>query len=315
MAMKTRGNTLQKVLVVILVIAAAVAVAEHFYLMNLSSRLETAKSDLSSLQQQVTDAQTSNEELQTKESEQTIAYRNAQGRMSFLGNGTGKVCYLTFDDGPYANNTKKNLATLKKKGAVATWFCLANDEEQDYLSLDLCKDIEAAGCAVGVHDWEQDESYSYYKGSVQNYFDTDFDKTKKKLEGIVGHEINICRFAGGSATIGYYNEKNRKALPIAMLKKGIQYFDWNVSAGDADPSQFVGTSTPKDKIVSNVLKDAKYFAKKNSPICVLMHDNPGKETTAEALPEIIDGLKELGYTFDVLTNDTPGFYQQVLVDD
>ena len=67
--------------------------------------------------------------------------------------------------------------------------------------------------------------------------------------------------------------------------------------------------------MKNVLNDAEYFAKKNSPICVLMHDNPGKETTVQALPKIIDGLKELGYTFDVLTNDTPGFYQQVLTDD
>lgn len=313
--MRARGNTLQKVLVAVLIVAIVVAVAEHFYLMNLDNRLESAKSNLTSLQEQVTEAQTSNEELQNKESQQTIEYRNAQGRMAFLGNGQGKVCYLTFDDGPYSVNTKKNLATLKKKGAVATWFCLANDEEQDYLSLDLCKDIEAAGCAVGIHDWEQNESYSYYKGTVQNYFDTDFDKTKKKLESIVGHEINICRFAGGSATIGYYNSKNRKALPIAMLKKGIQYFDWNVSAGDADPSQFVGGSTPVNKLVKNVLNDAEYFAKKNSPICVLMHDNPGKETTVQALPKIIDGLKELGYTFDVLTNDTPGFYQQVLTDD
>lgn len=313
--MKTRGNTLQKVLVIAVVVVAALAIAEQIYLMSLSKRLETAKSDLSTIQQQVTDAEASNAEMKTKETNQMIAYRNAQGRMSFLGDGSGKVCYLTFDDGPYATNTKRNLQTLKEKGAVATWFCLANDEEQDYLSLDLMKDIEAAGCAVGVHDWEQDESYSYYKGSVQNYFDTDFDKTKKKLEGVVGHEINICRFAGGSATIGYYNKKNRKALPIAMLKKDIQYFDWNVSAGDADPSQFVGNSTPVNKLVKNVLKDAEYFAKKNSPICVLMHDNPGKETTVKALPQIIDGLKNLGYTFAVLKNDTPGFYQQVLVDD
>ena len=313
--MKSTGNILQKVIVAILVIAAALAVAEHFYLSNINKRLETAKSNLSSLQTQVAQAEETNTELQTKETKQTIEYRNAQGRMAFLGDGSGKVCYLTFDDGPYSINTKKNLKTLKEKGAVATWFCLANDEEQDYLSLDLCKEIEAAGCAVGVHDWEQDESYSYYKGSVKNYFTTDFNKTKKKLEGVVGHEINIARFAGGSATIGYYNSKNRTALPIAMLKKGIQYFDWNVSAGDADPSQFVGTSTPVDKLVSNVLNDAKYYAKKNSPICVLMHDNPGKETTVQALPQIIDGLKNLGYSFDILKNETPGFYQQVLVDD
>lgn len=64
-------------------------------------------------------------------------------------------------------------------------------------------------------------------------------------------------------------------------------------------------STPKDKIVSNVLSEAEFFAKTDSPICVLMHDNPGKNTTTEALPEIIDGLRALGYEFRTLDYEFP----------
>lgn len=99
-----------------------------------------------------------------------------------------------------------------------------------------------------------------------------------------------------------------------MLERGYQYFDWNVLAGDSEPSQFVNGSTPKDKIVSNVLSEAEFFAKTDSPICVLMHDNPGKNTTTEALPEIIDGLRALGYEFRTLDYDSPGFYQVVITE-
>ena len=230
-----------------------------------------------------------------------------------MGDKSGLVCYLTFDDGP-CYNTKKVLDVLDQYDACGTWFCLANDEEQDYLQLDLLKEIEERGNAVGIHDWEQNESYSYYKGTVDNYFDTDFDKTKEKLEAKLGHEINIMRFAGGSPTIAYYNSKIGKKLPCEILKRGYQYFDWNVLAGDSEPSQFVNGSTPKDKIVSNVLGQAKSFARTNSPICVLMHDNPGKESTVAALPQIIEGLKDLGYRFEVLNYDSPGFYQAKIVD-
>ena len=297
-------------------IAAAVlfvlAIAEHLYISHITGSIDGATSELGTLQTQV--AQATNNTLQEQYASKLIEWRNAQGRLSLSGDGTGKVCYLTFDDGPDDELTPTNLRILTEKGAVATWFCLANDETYEYLNLDLCKDIEAQGSAVGIHDWDQDDSYSYYKGTVDNYFTSDFDKTKEKLEAVVGHEIKIMRFAGGSSTIGYYNSKIGKALPRAVLERGCQFFDWNTLAGDSESSQFVNGSTPKSKIVSNILNDAEYFARNNSPICVLMHDNPGKETTTEALPEIIDGLRDLGYEFKTLTYDSPGFYQTVITE-
>ena len=36
----------------------------------------------------------------------------------------GKVCYLTFDDGPNVQNTTKILDTLKKNNAKATFFVI-----------------------------------------------------------------------------------------------------------------------------------------------------------------------------------------------
>ena len=46
--------------------------------------------------------------------------------------------------------------------------------------------------------------------------------------------------------------------------------------------------------------------------CVLMHDSEGKGTTVEALPQVIDGLREQGYIFGVLTPDTYPFHHIAL---
>lgn len=314
--MQTKQLNIPSIILSILVVIAVVAViAEQVLIGGVGSQLASAQEELSSLESQVTEAQSTNETLTASSTENILEWRNAQGRMSFMGDGSGKVAYLTFDDGPSSTLTPKIMKILKKYDVHATWFCLGNDDDFEYLDFSLCKELEEAGHAVGIHDWEQNDSYSYYKGSVDNYFDSDFDKTKEKLEAAVGHEIKIMRFAGGSPTIAYYNSKIGKKLPQEMINRGYQFFDWNVLAGDSEASMFVNGSTPKSTIVNNVLGEAATFAKTDSPICVLMHDNPGKDTTVEALPEIIEGLQNLGYTFDVLTYDSPGFYQTKIIDD
>ncbi len=129
--------------------------------------------------------------------------------------------------------SRPRTSILKQKGAVATWFCLANDELYTISTL-TCARISKHRGRSSAYDWDQDDSYSYYKGSVDNYFTSDFDKAKAKLEAAVGHEIKITRFAGGSLTIGYYN-RDWQGASRAMLERGYQYFDWNVLAGDSEP--------------------------------------------------------------------------------
>ena len=79
---------------------------------------------------------------------------------------------------------------------------------------------------------------------------------------------------------------------------GYAYFDWNVSSGDATPGY-----QSASKIANNVLSQAQGANK----ICVLMHDGTGKQTTAQALPTIIEGLQKQGFSFAVLTPEVEGF--------
>ena len=72
-----------------------------------------------------------------------------------------------------------------------------------------------------------------------------------------------------------------------------------MSSGDAG-----GNDVPTDTIVNNI----KTESAGNNSCCVLMHDTEAKNTTVEALPQIIEYYQSEGYTFDVLTADSFGYH-------
>lgn len=89
-----------------------------------------------------------------------------------------------------------------------------------------------------------------------------------------------------------------------MQEKGYCYFDWNVSSGDA-----VSREQPKNTIIENCKK-----VPKSNTIVVLLHDSAVKNTTVEALPEIIAYYKSMGYSFGVLSEKTYPVHQKSIID-
>ena len=77
-----------------------------------------------------------------------------------------------------------------------------------------------------------------------------------------------------------------------MLRRGFVPCDWNMSAQDA---------TAKPLLVNDII--ANVLSTSRSKGVVLMHDSAARTTTAQALPELIHQLKELGFQFDKLTLD------------
>jgi peptidoglycan-N-acetylglucosamine deacetylase len=204
---------------------------------------------------------------------------------------TVKTAYLTFDDGPSANNTPKILDILKKYKIKATFFV------NGYGKKELYKRIADDGHVIGNHTYSHD--YKYIYSSVGN-FKKDVEKLSRYLETVAGKRPEILRFPGGSnntVSHKYGGTKIMKSLcSIVRKDMGYQYFDWNVSSEDASTYR-----AKKDFIVNSVLKNAKY----TNRAIILMHDAAPKTTTVEALPEIIDGLVKINFKFDVLTKDTP----------
>ncbi len=227
---------------------------------------------------------------------------NGKRPASYPANDGDKVCYLTFDDGPSSAVTTKILATLEKYDVKATFF-VANGSKS------LLTQIKDGGHAIGLHTNTHD--YDIYK-SKEAYF-ADLNAISDRVYAAVGIRSKIIRFPGGSSnTVSKSRcEGIMSVLVEEVEKQGYAYFDWNVDSNDANSSKMETIDgkkrTPKDTIVNSVLNSAKGKDK----ICVLMHDIAVKTTTAEALPEIIEGLKEMGYRFEALNENSPVFHMKV----
>lgn len=209
----------------------------------------------------------------------------------------GKVCYLTFDDGP-SENTLKNLETLARYNVKATFFVVGTQR------LDLLPNIVAGGHAVGLHSNTHNISktnQSIY-ASVDAYY-ADLNAISEKVKQITGIDTKIIRFPGGSSNaVSKITPGIMSFLANDVQEKGYRYFDWNVSSGDA-------SSTPLSaaQIINEVLKGANG----KSHICVLMHDTLAKNATVAALPQIIEGLSAMGFQFETLNVNSSGFHHRI----
>lgn len=188
---------------------------------------------------------------------------------------TGRKVYLTFDDGPSCY-TDEILDILKQYGVKATFFVVGKTDEQ---SLEAYRRIVEEGHTLGMHSYSH--KYRDIYQSVDTYAE-DLSKLQEFLYDTTGVWSRYVRFPGGSS--------NRVSLVdmtelIAYLKEqGIQYFDWNISSGDA-----VSGTVSAEKIVDNVMQNVEKY----DTVIILMHDAADKETTVEALPVILEGLLEL----------------------
>ena len=198
-----------------------------------------------------------------------------------------KVVYLTFDDGP-SENTGKILDILKEKNAKATFFVTGNNQEHD----DMIKRAFSEGHSIGLHTYTHD--YATVYASEDAYF-ADLQKISDLVESITGTKSMIIRFPGGSSNTvsAKYVKGLMTTLTKAVRDKGYQYFDWNCDSTDAS-----GNNVPVEKLVSNATSCTA------NHVDILMHDTDAKDTTVQALPQIIDYYRSQGYTFKGLTVDS-----------
>ena len=206
-----------------------------------------------------------------------------------------KTIFLTFDDGP-SDRTLEVLDILREKGVKATFFVTGNCPAK---GKSIMKKIVDEGHTIGVHTYTH--AFKKIYASVNAFLD-DFNKIYNLIYDATGVKPTIFRFPGGSKN--GFNKGNYRELIAEMTRRGFDYFDWNLSAGDAVSR----TLTPTSRCIRNVLNASKNYRHG----VVLMHDARPKTTTVEALPVIIDGLKSQGFSFDKLSNSiNPAAYSLV----
>lgn len=148
-----------------------------------------------------------------------------------------KTMYLTFDDGPSAENTNRVLDVLKERDIKATFFLIGENVRKHP---EVAKRIVEEGHAIGIHCDNHD--YDVIYASVENYVQ-DFETARQTVFEVTGLDVKIFRFPGGS--INAHNKAVREEIITAMTEQGYIYFDWNASLEDAvrdvSPEELVKT--------------------------------------------------------------------------
>jgi peptidoglycan-N-acetylglucosamine deacetylase len=205
-----------------------------------------------------------------------------------------KYLALTFDDGPDKRNTPKILDILKDSDTKATFFVVGNNIN---LYPDLLNDIYNQGHEIGNHTYTHAnvEKISNFQLNIET------ESTQEILESRLGFKTRLFRAP-------YSDDRDPEVLSqIEPLK--ITSGNGMVNVGmKIDPKDWQADSSAE--IVDKVLA---YIAEEKGNV-ILLHDGGEDRTkTIEALPVLIESLKNKGYTFVTVSQligmDDPYVYQ------
>lgn len=208
-----------------------------------------------------------------------------------------KQIALTFDSGWIYDQTIPILDVLDQHGVKATFFPRAGwliGSDGGIKGRELGKEIVRRGHTVGNHSLE----HKHMTKMSAAEFREDIRESTRIIEEVCGVRPYLFRPP--------YGENYSDQLLTILAEEGYPYtIMWSIDTLDWDAGntrKVDGKETLIDVnfIVNRVLKNEE--KKKNNGI-VLMH--VGGPATAQALPEIIDGLKEQGYSFTTVDKMLP----------
>jgi peptidoglycan-N-acetylglucosamine deacetylase len=191
---------------------------------------------------------------------------------------TGEVV-LTFDDGPWPNNTPAVLAALARHCVKATFFPIG--KHATYYP-EILRQVAAAGHSVGSHTWSHvDLSKAKSPDDAKTEIEKGMSAVAWALEG--APETPFFRFPAlkhPPEMVTYLGERN-----VAIFSTDMDSFDFKMRK----PEQ--------------VIKSVMDKLKKHGKGIVLMHDF--QHATAEAIGTLLDQLKLNGYKVVHMTAKAP----------
>jgi peptidoglycan/xylan/chitin deacetylase (PgdA/CDA1 family) len=186
-----------------------------------------------------------------------------------------KAVAITFDDGP-SEWTLPILETLKDQNVRATFFLLGKNVER-YPA--IAKKIQDEGHALGLHGY----AHTKYIWKSRSFIAGDLDACMRAFEKAGLVIPKLVRFPHGFKNIFAVGEVRRRTLILCGWGRGV----WD---------------SKKPGIPSIVARSLELKAGE----ILLLHDGDGanekadRSQTAEALPAIIEGLRQKGYEFVTL---------------
>ena len=199
-----------------------------------------------------------------------------------------RVAYLTFDDGPTRGITCAILDTLEQEDVPATFFILPKRDLDD-----IFQRIIDNGHEVGNHSFSHNFSRLY--GSSLDAFKREIKAAHAFMLDNFDYTMTSFRFPGGTFGRSRQGIAQRRAF---LRSIGYREFGWDVDPQDfRDDVRRLSGPELANKVLRSVdrLNDRQH-------ITILFHDSPHRHATVRALPYVIEGLRERGFTFDIMRN-------------
>jgi peptidoglycan/xylan/chitin deacetylase (PgdA/CDA1 family) len=186
---------------------------------------------------------------------------------------------LTFDDGPWPNNTPKVLAALARHCTKAIFFPIGLHATYEP---DLLKQVAAAGHTVGSHTWCH-QNLSKSKGSCLINGRRQVVEYTWKDE--IEKGISAVSWALGGPIAPFFRFPALQQPPEAITYLGTR----NVGIFSADFDSFDFKMRRPEQVRQSVMTKLQ----KHGKGIILMHDF--QHATADAIGQILDDLKAGGY--------------------
>ena len=186
---------------------------------------------------------------------------------------------LTFDDGPWPNNTPKVLAALARHCTKAIFFPIGLHATYEP---DILKQVAAAGHAVGSHTWCH-QNLSRTKGSC--LISGKRQVVEYNFKDEIEKGISAVSYALGGPIAPFFRFPALQQPPDAITYLGQR----NVGIFSADFDSFDFKMRRPEQVRKSVMEKLK----KHGKGIILMHDF--QHATADAISQILDDLKAGGY--------------------
>jgi cellulose synthase/poly-beta-1,6-N-acetylglucosamine synthase-like glycosyltransferase/peptidoglycan/xylan/chitin deacetylase (PgdA/CDA1 family)/spore germination protein YaaH len=207
------------------------------------------------------------------------------------GDKPGKIV-LTFDDGPDPVWTPKILDVLKQENVKAAFFVVG---ENGQANPELVKRIAAEGHEIGNHSFTH-PNLAEVPSSVM---DLELNTTQRLIESLTGRSTRLFRapyFGDAEPHTPDEVEPTVEAQNLGYISIGLHLDpdDWKTRNDDGSPHS-------ADQIANEVFAAAENTTPEERGSIVLLHDSGGdRSATVEALPKIIEGLRQRGYEFTTI---------------
>jgi peptidoglycan/xylan/chitin deacetylase (PgdA/CDA1 family) len=178
---------------------------------------------------------------------------------------TGKLVALTFDDGP-SQTTSQVLDVLQRYNAVATFFLIGQNVNSNMKST-MQRQLNM-GCELACHSYTHSDMGNMSAWQVQN----EISQCVNAIKSQVNTDIKFFRAPYLSTSNTMFQNINLTFI------QGITCNDWE---------SYVSAEQRKNDVLRNTTDGT----------IVLLHDFQGNDNTVQALPGIIEGLRNQGYTF------------------